>query len=417
MRFVGGLGRVVAVALACLGLASPLAAQDGIRMLDGSLTYRERMALPADALVVIEARDARGRLLGEATLATRGSQVPLPFALGIPEGSVADLRAAIVVEGQPMWFIADVAVPAGTEPVSLGEIVLRRFVPMGFASTLRCGQRELRVGFHGPNAVIDIDGERRVLVQVPAAAGARFEAPEDPGTWVWSRRNRALVSIGGEGLPECAIVPPEAPKSYIARGHEPDWTLTVDDGLMRLSIPGSEGRTVEAALPKSGFDDGAFVYEIPALDLGLRLAPRACRDDQTGMPHPESVTVRLGDRRLTGCGGDTLDVLAGAEWMVQDLDGEGIIDSSRVTLVFGTDGTLGGQASCNRYATSLEIAEDGVSVGPIAASRMMCPETIMDQERRYFAALAAVERLEIDGTGALLLYDPARAEPAITARR
>jgi len=417
MRFVGGFGRLAAMALGSLGLAGPLAAQDDFRMLDGSLTYRERMALPADALAVIEARDARGRLLGEATFATRGAQVPLPFALGIPEGFDADLRAAIVVEGQPMWFTVDVPVSAGTEPVSLGEIVLRRFVPMRLASTLRCGQRELRVGFHGPNAVIDIDGERRVLERVSTASGVRYEAPEDPGTWVWSRRNRALVSIDGEELPECAIVPPEAPKPYIARGHGPDWMLTVDEGLMSLVVAGSEARAVEAALPKSGFDEGAFVYEVPALDLELRVAPRLCRDDQAGMPYPESVTIRLGDRRLTGCGGETLDALAGAEWMVEDLDGGGIIDSSRVTVVFGTDGTLSGQASCNRYATPFEIADDGISVGPIAASRMMCPEAVMDQERRFFAALTAVERLELDETGALLLYDPARAEPAITARR
>jgi len=410
------LERLAAVALGCLVLAVTAAAQDGIRMLEGSLTYLDRIALPPDALAVVEARDARGRLLGEATFATRGAQVPLPFKLAIPEGMDADLRAAIVVEGQPMWFATDVAVPAGTEPVSLGEVRLGRFMPMGYTSTLRCGDRELRVGFFGQTAVIEIDGERRALERVPVASGARFEAAEDPGTWVWSRNNRALVSIGGERLPECSVVPPDAPEPYLARGNEPGWTLTVEDGRMTLVWDYGE-KKLETALPEARFEDGGFVYDLPAADLQIRILPEVCRDDMTGMPYPERVSVRVGDRRLTGCGGDTLELLADGEWVVEDIDGRGLIDASRVTLDFETDGSLGGLASCNRYATSIDIGAGTASIGPIAATRMICPEALMDQERRFFAALASVDRLEIDDTGALLLYDPARAEPAITARR
>jgi len=412
----GRLARGAAAAVLAVALAGAAMAQDGIRMIDGSLTYRERMALPEDTLAVIEARDSRGRLLGEATLRTRGAQVPLPFRIGVPEGMDAELRAALVLDGRPQWYASDIAVPAGTDPVSLGEVVLARFVPMGFASTLRCGDRELRVGFFGANAVMEIDGRRTVLEPVPAPSGARFEAPGDPGIWIWSRGNAVLVALGGEQLPECSVVPPEAPRPYRAQGNEPGWSLRVDGGRMTL-VTDYGARTIEAALPEALFEGGAFVYEAASEALRIRITPGLCRDDMTGMPHPESVEVALEGRRLSGCGGDPRELLSGGEWVVEDIGRRGIMDASRVTLNFSDDGSLGGAASCNRYATSLTIGGESIGVGQIAATKMACAEALMNQERAFFAALGSVARFDIDETGALLLFGPASPYPVITARR
>jgi heat shock protein HslJ len=342
--------------------------------------------------------------------------VPVGFSIAVPEGIEAELRAALVVGGRPEWYAAGVAISAGTDPVLLGEIVLARFVPMGFATTLRCGGRDVVVGFFEANAVLEVDGRRTVLEPVPAASGARFEAPGDRGTWVWSRGNAVLVSIAGEELPECSVVPPAPPKPYRAQGNEPGWVLTVEEGRMTL-VADYGARTVDVALPEARFEDGAFVYAVAEPPLTVRMAPRLCRDNMTGMPYPETVTVTLEGRDLTGCGGDQLDLLTGAEWVVEDIGRRGIIDSSRVTLTFGADGALGGTASCNRYATTLAIGGEGVSVGQIAATQMMCPEALMNQEGAFFAALGSVGRFDIDETGALLLYDPAAAEPVLTARR
>ena len=412
----GRLARGLAAAVLVMVLAGAAMAQDGIRMIDGSLTYRERLALPPDALAVIEARDGRGRLLGEATLGTRGAQVPVPFQIGVPEGVDAELRAALVVDGRPEWYAAKIAISAGTDPVSLGEIVLTRFVPMGFATTLRCGERTLAVGFFEANAVLEIDRRRTVLEPVPAASGSRFEAPGDPGTWVWSRGNAVLVSIAGEDLPECSVVPPEPPTPYRARGNEPGWMLTIFDGRMTL-VADYGARTVEAALPEPRFEAGAFVYAIADPALTVRVAPGVCRDDMTGMPYPDAATVILEGRELTGCGGDPLDLLTGPEWVVENIGGRGTVDGSSVTLNFGEDGGVSGTASCNRFATSLSVGGEGARVAQIAATQMMCDEALMDQERAFFTALASVGRFDIDDSGTLLLYDPASGEPVLTARR
>lgn len=416
MGEIGRSARGLAAALIVVVLAGAATAQDGIRMIDGSLTYRERVALPPDALAVVEARDARGRLLGEATLRARGSQVPLAFRIGIPADFDTVLRAAIVVNGRPQWFLPDLGIPAGSDPVSLGEIVLSRFAPMGFPSTLRCGQRELRLGFFEANAVLEVDGIRLVLEPVAAASGARFEAPGDPGTWAWSRGGGVVVSLAGETLPACAVIPPEAPRPYTARGNEPAWTLSIDSGRVTLSADYG-ARTVETMLPEARFEGGAFVYDMLPEALTIRITPDLCRDDMTGMPYPETVEVMLDGQRLHGCGGAPVDLLTGEEWVVEDIEGRGIVDSSRVTLNFSDDGGLGGTASCNRYATTMTVGGEGVSIGPIAATRMGCPDALMNQESAFFAALAAVARFDLDDTGALLLYDPASPDPVLTARR
>lgn len=411
----GWAGRVFAI-LAMLCVMSAATAQVGVRMIEGSLTFRERIALPPDALVLVEARDSRGRLLGEATFVTRGKQVPLPFALGIPADGQARLRAAIVLDGEPEWFATDIPVAPGSEPLDIGEIMLRRYEAMFAPVSLRCGERDIRVGYYDRNAVIVVDGRRIGLSQVPAASGARYEAPDDPGTTVWSREGRVLVSIAGDEYPECSVVPPDAPKPYVARGNEPGWTLTLEAGRYTL-VTDYGAQTVEGSLPEVAYIDGAFRFEAPETGIDVRISEGPCRDDMTGMPYPDRVDVRLGGQSLRGCGGDTRDLLLGDSWTVTAVDGEQVPEGVAVTMAFTEDGSLGGMAPCNRYATSFDIGGELVSVGPIAATRMLCPDEVMVRENRFFAALVAVGRIDFDEDGTLLLFDPAIGAPAIEARR
>lgn len=408
------LGRLTsggAAAVIAMALAGAVMAQDEIRMVEGSLTYRERIALPPGALAVVEARDDRGRLLAEATLASRGAQVPLDFAIGIPAGTEAELRAAIVLEGRPRWSVADIAIPAGTGSVSLGEVVLPGVVPLWATTALRCGTRELGLALFDTAAVLDSGGARQVLAAIPAASGARYEAPGDPGTWVWERAGAVTVSLGGETLPLCSVIPPARPRPYRAEGA--DWTLGIGDGAVTVAL--ADGRRIDAALPEPRFD-GGFVHDIPDAGLTIRTMPELCRDAATGMPHPDRVEVTLGGETLAGCGGDPLDLLTGPEWVVEDIGGRGIIDASRVTLDVAQGGGLGGTASCNRYATRLTVGGGVLDVGAIASTRMGCPEALMMQEQAFFAALAAVTRFDIDPTGALVMYGTGAA-PVVTARR
>jgi heat shock protein HslJ len=104
------------------------------------------------------------------------------------------------------------------------------------------------------------------------------------------------------------------------------------------------------------------------------------------------------------------------EWQVEDIGGMGVIDNSNVTLDFSEPGRIAGSAGCNNYTATLE-AGDGLSIGPAAATRKMCPEALMNQEQRFFQALASVTRYERDATDALRLYTADGTDPVIVARQ
>lgn len=403
MAVLGTILRGLRVALGLGFLAGAALAQD-VRMLDGRLALVQPNALPPGTVAVIEARDVQDRLLAEAVLAVRAAP-PIPFALGLPMGQDATLRAAFMVGGRAVWFVDGIEVPAGTEPVALGEIALRRYWSMGLANTLRCGTTEVRAGLFASDAVIEVAGKRQVLRSLRPD---RFVAADDAGTWIEVQGGALRVSLAGTELPLCSVAPPAAPQPFRAGG--PGWTLDIAKGRLSLEA----GGRIEADLPDAAFDSSAFVFALPEQALILRLTRAACRTDS--IVFPDRVEITQGGRTLAGCGGDPRELLAG-QWRVEDIDRRGLIDASRLTLTFGADGALTGSGGCNRYATTLGFDGSNLVPGAIAATRRQCTEALMAQEQRFFAALAAVRRFDIDDTGALMLYDGAREEPAITARR
>ena len=48
--------------------------------------------------------------------------------------------------------------------------------------------------------------------------------------------------------------------------------------------------------------------------------------------------------------------LTGTSWWVEDIEGGGVIDNSRVTVEFVEDGRVAGNASCNRYMGGYAVA-------------------------------------------------------------
>lgn len=399
-----------------LATISLLTATAQARPVDGALTYLTRMALPAGAEIVIEARGLHDTLLAETRFQTAGSQVPLPFAMILPDGVSATIRAAIVMDGQPLWVSDAMTVAAGDSPVALGEIVLNLYQPMGFASTLRCGEVRLRVGFFEDRAVLETDTQRLILSQVPAASGAKFEDPANAGTFYWSRGDTALVSLDAEQLPECVAVPPEPDQPWRARGTEPFWSLTIVGGQVEL-IPNIGMTPVRARLPRAALDGADFVFDMVGAGMVLRLSETICHDLMAGTPYPQRVSVTWQEEILEGCGGESIDLLAGMEWVVEDIDNAGIVDSSRVIMAFdAASRRLGGSGGCNRYNAAFDLSGEGLSIGPAAATRMACLPALMEQEQRFFAVLPRISRFDIDETGALLVYSNDQQEPLIRAR-
>ena len=112
---------------------------------------------------------------------------------------------------------------------------------------------------------------------------------------------------------------------------------------------------------------------------------------------------------LPSCMGSGVDRLtqpvsiSGGEWLVEDIDGRGVIDNAPTTLVFGKDGRLSGDTACNRYFGSYAIEGAIIQIESVGATKRACPPAVMDQESRFLETLNNVDTYRIDGTGALML--------------
>jgi heat shock protein HslJ len=97
--------------------------------------------------------------------------------------------------------------------------------------------------------------------------------------------------------------------------------------------------------------------------------------------------------------------LTDTEWWVEDIDGKGVIDMSHTTLHFLKDGRVAGDTGCNRYNGSTEISGASISFDPMAGTRKACAPALMDQEMKFYQAVAKVVSWEVADTGLLHLKE------------
>lgn len=98
--------------------------------------------------------------------------------------------------------------------------------------------------------------------------------------------------------------------------------------------------------------------------------------------------------------------LAESSWVLEDLNGAGVVSDTRVTLDFAEKGRVTGTGSCNRYFATAEISGSSIRFGAVGATRMACGTVVSLQEVKYFEALEAANRFEVEG-GVLSIYDGA----------
>lgn len=189
---------------------------------------------------------------------------------------------------------------------------------------------------------------------------------------------------------------------YRARGNEPFWALEIRADSMIFTTP---ERVIGAVLPPSQIIAGGVRYSAAAdgQPFVATVADEACADGMSGMPYPHTVSVTVLGTEYRGCGGESFDVLAGGPWRVEDINGAGVIDRANVTLQF-EDGRVAGSSGCNSYTAPVTLSGERISVGEVVGTLKACAEALMDQEQKFIAALKAVERFEIDPTGALILH-------------
>jgi len=219
-------------------------------------------------------------------------------------------------------------------------------------------------------------------------------------------------------VPEAVLAEPAAvapPATWTARGQEPGWILTIENGNADFSYAyGEQNR--KAVLPPAQAIEGGIEYLEGPGGLTVTVLTKSCADVMSGLPYPETVTVALGEETFQGCGGDTESLLAGAAWQVETIQGERLVEGSSVTMTFdpGAD-NVSGSGGCNSYGAPYTLTGEGITFSPPVSTEMTCAEPLMTQESAFLKALAGITMFGVDESGALLMDGPNGER--ITARR
>ena len=205
-----GLALASVIAFVLVGCAA-----SGPVMIRGELASRERIAMPSDSVAIVELTRAQdGRVVAEQRLPLAGRPLPVPFELqahreAFEDGAIYFVRGAIALNGRTRWLSDPVEVRARPGAINVETLVLKPYEPVAFSSPLVCGDRSANVGVGrtGQREFLQLiaGGERFELYQTITASGARYEAVDDPRTFVWFKGQRATLTVRGETYPECVV--------------------------------------------------------------------------------------------------------------------------------------------------------------------------------------------------------------------
>lgn len=269
-----------------------------------------------------------------------------------------------------------------------------------FTAELNCGQLPITARQQGAEGLLlNVRGEEFILSQAISASGARYVAEGEPETSLWFKGEQAWLVLRGDEYPLCApgdsIIEP-----YRAAGNEPFWSATLEGRQLTLN------RLNEGESPAQPYMAGEAAGEVVTSGtppIRLQAIDQLCHDSMSGMPYPQQVSVQVEGVTLSGCGGDPARLLQGGEWVVEDINGGGVIDRSRVTLNFWRNGQVNGRASCNNFMGEYQLTGESLTINQPATTRKACAPSLMEQEQRVLRNLQSLQGFDFDDTGALLL--------------
>lgn len=387
--------------------------------IQGTISYRQRIAMPEGAYAMVEVRNSAGPDAQPVVAAKRiemnGAQPPISFELDIdrmrlPMDIGFAFRAGIFVDEAPKFVSARIPVNLALSEIDLGEVMLAPFQPEPFASELDCGGKIVRLSAAADSMQLNIDGRLHNLNEVEAASGAKYQAEDKGNIIFWNKETDFSLSLDGENFSQCRLLRGGddlaglLTPGFRARGQEPSWLFTLGDGEAVFRT-GHDGVDVSFEIGATLIDGRRASLEGGDETL-VTVEARPCQDIMSGMFYPTAVTVVRGEEAFRGCGGEPGDILAANEWIVEDISGGGIIDRSRISLTFTKDGRVSGFASCNSFSGAWSATGEGISLGNAAVTQKACAPALMDQEAKVFGILRALTSFRISNKGALVLEAP-----------
>lgn len=412
----------------------------------GTATYRERIALPPDAIleVVLEdvsRADAPAEVVGSVIRENPGSP---PFSFEIPydparveERQTYAVRAAIRHDGRLM-FTTDTFYPvltrgSGTEveillrrvaaPVEQSEPVALSHLPAHFEGELPCADCP------GIHYRLDLH-EGRVFFLRTTYLGRGADAVRDLiGTWTLSEDGRIALFGGDEGPIVFRVVDADTIRKLDVEGRDIESSLNYDlrlkNGLEpiepRLTMRGMYSYMADAATFEECLTGRAFPVAFEADNLALERAYREARREP-GAPLLVSLQGRIALRpamegddqvlalvpeRFIGvwpeesCGPrETTAVLLDTYWKLTRLGDQpvlaGGLEREPHMVLHSRDPHVTGFGGCNRLTGGYALDGDAIAFTQMASTMMACADG-EDLERAFISALQDVRSWRLIG--------------------
>ena len=414
----------------------------------GSATYRERIALPPDAVFEAELQDisradAPAAVLGRARLEPAG-QPPFTFEIAydntaMQQGRRYSLRATITHQGRLLFTTDRIYPVSGDRDVPLELLLVsatdpqRSRPPANIIGPLPASYEGELPGASSPIVWhLDLLPENRYQLRLTYVDKPEPNRFDDIGRWTHEPDTGRIVLRGGREAP-VFLLPVEDGAALrkldfhgkpIASGH--------NDRLERLLQPAP----IEPRLLLKGM----FTYMADAARITLcadgRSLPVAMEADykkletayrqtvpKPGHPvmasleglitlrpsmeesHPPQNTLVV--ERFIGtwpdetCGSTITDSpLRGTHWKLARLGDSPVAAADKqreAYLIFAThELRVSGSGGCNRVTGSFELDGDSLRLGRMAATMMACPEG-MDQEQDFLKSMEKVRGFRIRG--------------------
>jgi uncharacterized lipoprotein YbaY/heat shock protein HslJ/uncharacterized lipoprotein NlpE involved in copper resistance len=422
--------------------------------LQGTAIYRERIALPPDAVFEAELQDvskadAPALVLGRARLDPAG-QSPFRFEIAYDDGAVQmGHRYAVrahIKQMDGLLFTTDRHFPVldgGNKPLQLLLVSARGSakpkldtdgigtLPASYEGELpgagnpvawhvdllpgwRYQLRMTQIGRPEPNRFDDIgrwlrERDTGRIVLRGSREGPVFLMPVEGGSALRKLdvTGKPIESAHNDRLARLPIFAPIEPRlnltgmfSYMA--DTASISLCADGQRLPVAMEG-EYKALEAAYRQSGVQPG---QPLLASVEGL-IAQRASAEE--GQPARATLVLErfIGAWPRESCGNALAESpLRGTYWKLVRLGDHAVMAAAKqreAHLILANDVfRVSGSAGCNRVTGTFELDGDRLRFGQTAGTMMACPEG-MEQEKRFLATLAQVERYRIRGSHLELL--------------
>lgn len=430
--------------------AQPFAGTEGNAVVRGTAAYRERIALPPDAvfeatLEDVSRADVPSDVLGRARVEPAG-QVPIRFeipfdASRVREGNRYSVRGRITAGGD-LWFATDRVYPVLTGGNSAKVDLMLVRVPASPAAGKvggTAGLGELPASFEGDLPAADGPGIRYHLDLFPDQAFAlrltyigrkdntRFD---DIGKWVVSADGGTLTLRGGREAPVMFAIRDartlrkldlagreiESKLNYDLARREPFepieprlllrgmYRYMADAGMFQECLTGwrlpvaqeADNAKLEAAYSRARREPGEAL--LVTLEGSIASRPR--------MEGPGMQRVLVPERFIDVWPGETCGprhseaTLENTDWELTRLGGKpaqlGAGGREVSMTVVGEGRRVQGFGGCNRFAGGYELDGKRLKFKQMAGTMMACKEG-MEQEAAFLKALESTASWEIRG--------------------